>query len=173
MAERFRYLLPYLTAYKSHKVVNAAFIRRAFFVGAETVRLAIDGHNGSVGAVMVDVPKDILLRVPNGIQGMAPGYVVLYENDYLSWSPVDVFDNGYIKLSDVKKPKLYLHADALGVVLSAYDADREERLFEANHVELIDARTARCSAEHQMPADIFKQVLANVFRQAGIEVQVE
>ena len=172
MDERFRYLLPYMTAYKSHKIVNAAFIRRATLIGAETVRLYIDGNDGSVGSVEVDVPKDILLRVPNGIQGMAPGYIVLYENDYLSWSPVDVFDNGYIKLSDVKKPKLYLHADALGVVLSAYDVD-QDRLFEANHVELIDARTARRSAEHQMPADIFKQVLANVFRQAGIEVQVE
>lgn len=173
MADRFQYLLPYLTAYKSHKVVQATFVRRAYFAGPETVRLVVDGHDGTIGTVLLDVPKDILLRVPDGIQGMAPGYIVLYDNDYLSWSPVDVFDKGYVKLSEAKKPKLYLHADALGVVLSAYDADSEERLFEANHVELIDARTARCSTAHQMSADIFKQVLANVFQQAGIEVQVE
>jgi hypothetical protein len=104
---------------------------------------------------------------------MAGGYLVLYENDYLSWSPADVFENGYTRLSEVKKPKLYLLDDGDGnVVISAFSPDENELEFERNHVEVSESRTARCLAEHRMPADIFKQVLANVLRQAGIEIQV-
>lgn len=168
-------LAPYLTQFKSHKIVRAAKIRYVMQRESGNLMVALYTYNipypESQG---VEISSDILARVPNGISGMAGGYLVLYENNYLSWSPADVFENGYTRLSEVKKPKLYLLDDGDGhVVLSAFSPDENEMDFERNHVEVVEARTARCSAEDQMPSNIFKQVLANVLRQAGIEIQVE
>ena len=54
-----------------------------------------------VRAVLVGLVRDGVATVePDGTS--APGYKVVYENGYTSWSPKDTFDRAYRRISDAE-----------------------------------------------------------------------
>ena len=69
--------------YKCHKMVET------IEVGAIEARRVFELDNPDV---FIDVPEDFFLR---NNKCNLPGYIVRYEDGYLSWSPKDVFEAGY------------------------------------------------------------------------------
>lgn len=83
-------LLPQLKLFKCHKVVRAGKISA----------LVVDGDNGLL-LIDVDGIKQPFAVPLDFMQRHAPeigGYLVVYEDGYLSFSPADVFEAGYHEL---------------------------------------------------------------------------
>lgn len=83
-------LLPQLNLFKCHKVVRAGKISAQFL-------------DGDKGLLMVDVDgiKQPFALPADFLQRHAPeigGYLVVYEDGYVSFSPADVFEAGYHEL---------------------------------------------------------------------------
>lgn len=81
-----------LPQFKCHKVVRAAKI-----TGVEPGGLAVIVDMGRVSA-SIDVPEGWLAK-HDPLQG--DGYLVAYDDGYLSWSPAESFEAGYRQLEPV------------------------------------------------------------------------
>lgn len=81
-----------LPQYKCHKVVRAAKI-----TGVEPGGLAVIVDLGKVSA-SIDVPEGWVAK-HNPLQG--DGYLVAYEDGYLSWSPAEAFEAGYHRIPEL------------------------------------------------------------------------
>lgn len=113
-----------LPRYKCHKIVSAAKIERIDF-----------GYNEQRDrSVVMLVPADTSLQpIPVDHAFMskhgphAPGYFVLYDDGYESWSPVQTFEAGYSK-HDEQPPKPDFDALVQGLVYrqSIDNGDRHE-----------------------------------------------
>lgn len=83
-----------LRSYRSHKVVRAARINGLGGLGADPVSVDLDG----VG--IVEVPTVVFSRTKPEIGG----YVVVYEDGYISYSPAAAFESGYGLIDGVSEP---------------------------------------------------------------------
>lgn len=73
------------------------------YIGTKTIK-ATPAYKGEDG---VTYPKESGL--PDGIDeaSLKDGYMVIYEDDYTSWSPKDVFEKAY-KIADTFKERLII-----------------------------------------------------------------
>lgn len=95
-----------LPIYKCHKEVRAVKIRE--ILPADCTCGPDGGCDGFAHGVILKpedgdflpilVPGSFMRRFP---QPQAPGYYVVYEDGYASWSPVEAFEKGYTLKADV------------------------------------------------------------------------
>lgn len=101
-----------LPRYRSHKIVSAAKIERIDFgydqLRDRAVNLMIPEDKG-----LQPIPVDQAYMSKHN--PVAPGYFVLYEDGYESWSPVAAFEAGYTK-HDEQPPKPNFDALTEGLV---------------------------------------------------------
>lgn len=105
-----------MPSYKSHKTVHALKIK-AIVQSLSTVEM----EGGSWDLVPED-PRYPPVIVPHAWyvkhEPKAPGYLVVYEEGYRSWSPADVFEAGYalvlrIDIGAQQAARLPMHGPAL------------------------------------------------------------
>ena len=88
-------VLESLPQYRSHKVVRAAKITG---VSEGELPLTLFRWHLDNGAV-VDVEEALATRVPSNTSAIG-GYLVAYEDGFLSWSPGATFEGGYTLVTD-------------------------------------------------------------------------
>jgi hypothetical protein len=88
-------VLESLPQYRSHKVVRAAKI---VGVSEGSLPLTLFRWHLDNGAV-IDVEEALATRVPGNTSPIG-GYLVAYEDGFLSWSPADAFEGGYTLITD-------------------------------------------------------------------------
>lgn len=87
----------HLQLYKSHKLVRACKLR---LVSLNRSGAILYPENGYLGAIEVDL-EFVEKRLPSNLVNQTdPGYFVVYEDGYTSWSPTEAFENGYRKVYD-------------------------------------------------------------------------
>jgi hypothetical protein len=84
-----------LPKYRCHKVVSAAKI--ADFENDDIAIVTFP--DGTIEHVAL--PGDFWHRYKGGAKDR--GYLVIYDNDYISWSPTDAFENGYSLIDESEK----------------------------------------------------------------------
>lgn len=103
---------PDMPAYRSHKIVEAARIKRVELSGNDSgANLELEHPSGRL-LDTVFVPNDWLLSRgesagvfrthgggPGNIAVLAGGYYVRYPDGYTSWSPADAFEHGYTAIT--------------------------------------------------------------------------
>jgi len=89
--------------YQSHKVVKALKIKEIWLDEELAVRedreTDASVHISTVEAVAdFKLPESYRKRLPlNPLDGVG-GYVVVYEDGFVSWSPAEAFESGYTKI---------------------------------------------------------------------------
>jgi hypothetical protein len=84
-----------LPLWQSHKVVRAAKIT-GVSEGVLPVALFVWHLEGGF---CVQVNEDLARRLPRGIGSPIGGFLVAYEDGFLSWSPAEAFEAGYTRVS--------------------------------------------------------------------------
>lgn len=81
--------------YKCHKVVRALKIKSIVSCADDSVNLHFFTHN----MIHIDKPECQRFK-PFGYESEEAdkGYFVVYDDDYLSWSPTEAFESGYTRL---------------------------------------------------------------------------
>jgi len=77
--------------YRCHKVVHALKIKRV--VNNEDGTITLFPEKDTVYA---PINRSVTFMLKKDVE--APGYLVVYEGGYESWSPADVFEAGYSKV---------------------------------------------------------------------------
>jgi len=83
--------------YQCHKQVRALKIKLAI-MNPRGVELHFDDER----YCPIEMPIEYARKHTNaqGVQALAGGYVVWYEDGYASWSPAEPFENGYVRIGD-------------------------------------------------------------------------
>lgn len=83
--------------YQCHKQVRALKIKLAI-MNPRGVELHFDDER----YCPIEMPIEYARKHTNaqGVQALAGGYVVWYEDGYTSWSPAEPFENGYVRIGD-------------------------------------------------------------------------
>lgn len=85
--------------YRSHKIVRGAPIRDADIRGGENGRTAVDVVINQV-VEKIEVPAELGLKIHNLLLEGRDGYLVEYDDGYLSWSPEKAFVEGYTAVQE-------------------------------------------------------------------------
>lgn len=83
-----------LPKYRCHKVVQAAKI-----LAVKSFRSSVIVDTGNTDA-WLEIPEELLSKVDVG------GYIVVYEDGYMSYSPEKPFSEGYTRIDDNPQPAL-------------------------------------------------------------------
>lgn len=81
--------------YKSHKIVEAG---KMTAMDAKSEQVLVDGGD------WVQLDRRAFSRIAQAahesVSALSPGYLVRYEDGYLSWSPAEAFESGYTELRE-------------------------------------------------------------------------
>lgn len=92
-----------LPRYKSHKVVQAAKIT------------SIDYHPNCIMIHSAEgAPFQLSLKYDKKHNPQPGGYFVVYEDNYLSYSPAEAFEGGYTLIREPKSPMLVIRSSVEG-----------------------------------------------------------
>lgn len=80
--------------YQCHKVVHALRLRTIVQVPNDHFRLV--PHDPQYADLRVDWDDPLAVRLPD--VDADPGYLVVYQDGFRSWSPTKAFEEGYSKL---------------------------------------------------------------------------
>ena len=86
-----------MKTYKCHKVVKAARILEVY----ENTLVFGEGEEFFLTDLLKTKFSSMAKEAGLDIED---GYVVEYEDGYVSWSPVDVFENGYTEVKEPREP---------------------------------------------------------------------
>lgn len=83
-----------LTKWRCHKIVRAGKITQLPMKDIPTGSWSVGIEDVNGATVPVEMPPDAFLR---GLPMMGD-YIIVYEDDYKSWSPAKAFEEGYTKV---------------------------------------------------------------------------
>ena len=84
-----------LANWKCHKIVKAGKIvafGNSLVAFGDIQKITVEDANGE--PCKIDVPKSIFARGEANVGD----YIVIYDDDYKSWSPRNVFEDGYTRI---------------------------------------------------------------------------